>query len=333
MSASAARLGGVLLLRVVRFAAVVAGASLLAFALVKLSPVDPVDAYLGPNIMRVGPEQRAQIAAHWGFDAPAPVQFLTWARNMLAGDFGRSSIFNEPVADVIAEKFQASLVLTGSAWLLSGLVGFTLGCIAGARRGSTLDCAISLYAYVLASTPTFWIAIVLLLVFAVSLGWAPVCCALPPGVAPEDANLVDRARHLVLPMLALSILGIAQTTMHTRAKMIEVMQSDYVAQAFAQGGRLWDIVWRHGLRNAALPALTIQFTLIGELFGGSILAEQVFTYPGLGKATVDAGLRGDIPLMLAISICAVAIVSLGNAIADSLYVLFDPRVRASRVPT
>jgi peptide/nickel transport system permease protein len=325
-------IASVLSARALRLVLVIAGASLLAFALVKLSPVDPVDAYLGPNIMRVGPDQRAQIAAHWGFDQPAYVQFYKWAANILSGDLGRSSIFNEPVADVIAEKFKASLALTGSAWLLSGFVGFSLGCLAGARPGSLLDRAISIYAYVLASTPTFWIAIVLLLVFSVSLGWTPVCCAAPPGMSPEQATWTDTIRHLALPVLALSILGIAQTTMHTRAKMIEVMQSDYVAHAFAQGGRLGEIVLRHGVRNAALPALTIQFTLIGELFGGSLLAEQVFTYPGLGKATVEAGLRGDVPLMLAISICAVVIVSLGNATADALHVLFDPRVRMTRAP-
>ncbi|MDB5509068.1 MAG: binding--dependent transport system inner rane component family protein, partial [Hyphomicrobiales bacterium] len=129
-------IASVLSARALRLVLVIAGASLLAFALVKLSPVDPVDAYLGPNIMRVGPDQRAQIAAHWGFDQPAYVQFYKWAANILSGDLGRSSIFNEPVADVIAERFKASLALTGSAWLLSGFVGFSLGCLAGARPGS-----------------------------------------------------------------------------------------------------------------------------------------------------------------------------------------------------
>lgn len=320
-------LAAVVARRLLRLLLVIAGAAALAFALVKLSPIDPVDAYLGPDIMRVGPEQRAQIAAHWGFDQPALTQFALWARNLLAGDFGRSSLFNEPVADVVADRVAASLALTGSAWVLSGVIGFALGIVAGATRGSFVDRAICLYAYVLASTPTFWIAIVLLLVFSVQLGWTPVCCAAEP-----DAGWRDWLWHLVLPVVALSVLGVAQTILHTREKVVEAMQSDYVRFARARGASRASIVRRHVIRNAALPALTIQFTLIGELFGGSVLAEQVFAYPGLGKATVDAGLRGDVPLMLAVSIGAVAIVSLGNAVADVLYVLFDPRLRRARTP-
>ena len=316
--------------RLLRQMLIIVGAAVLAFGLVKLSPVDPVDAYLGSNIVRVGPEQRDQIAAHWGFDQPTPVQFAKWARNLLSGDLGRSSLYNEKVSTVIADRVGASLALTGTAWVLSGLIGFALGVLAGATRGSWLDKAISTYAYVLASTPTFWLAIVLIITFSVSLGWTPICCATPVGLLPEEVTLLDRIRHLILPVLALSVLGIAQTVMHTRTKIMEVLNSDFVLYARAQGAGWWDVVLRHAVRNAALPALVIQFTLIGELFGGSILAEQVFTYPGLGKATVEAGLRGDIPLMLAISIGAVIVVSLGNAIADVLAVWLDPRLRPAR---
>ena len=316
--------------RLLRQMLIIVGAAVLAFGLVKLSPVDPVDAYLGSNIVRVGPEQRDQIAAHWGFDQPTPVQFAKWARNLLSGDLGRSSLYNEKVSTVIADRVGASLALTGTAWGLSGLIGFALGVLAGATRGSWLDKAISTYAYVLASTPTFWLAIVLIITFSVSLGWTPICCATPVGLLPDEVTLLDRIRHLILPVLALSVLGIAQTVMHTRTKIMEVLNSDFVLYARAQGAGWWDVVLRHAVRNAALPALVIQFTLIGELFGGSILAEQVFTYPGLGKATVEAGLRGDIPLMLAISIGAVIVVSLGNAIADVLAVWLDPRLRPAR---
>ena len=316
--------------RLLRQMLIIVGAAVLAVGLVKLSPVDPVDAYLGSNIVRVGPEQRDQIAAHWGFDQPTPVQFAKWARNLLSGDLGRSSLYNEKVSTIIADRVGASLALTGTAWVLSGLIGFALGVLAGATRGSWLDKAISTYAYVLASTPTFWLAIVLIITFSVSLGWTPICCATPVGLLPDEVTLLDRIRHLILPVLALSVLGIAQTVMHTRTKIMEVLNSDFVLYARAQGAGWWDVVLRHAVRNAALPALVIQFTLIGELFGGSILAEQVFTYPGLGKATVEAGLRGDIPLMLAISIGAVIVVSLGNAIADVLAVWLDPRLRPAR---
>ncbi len=316
-----------LLPRLAHLLLVGAGAAVLAFALIRLSPFDPVDAFVGPSIMKVSPEQRALIAQKWGFDQSAATQFLKWAGNALSGDLGRSSTFNQPVARVIAERAFASLALMGGAWLLSGVFGFVMGVIAGARAGGLADRIISFYAYILAGTPTFWIAILLLSLFSVKLGWTPACCAAPPGVLPQDVTLAERLHHMVLPVLTLSFLGVAQTTMHTRAKMIEVMHSAYVRQGFAQGGSLGDVAWRHGARNAALPALTIQFTMIGELFGGSILAEQVFTYPGLGRATVEAGLGGDVALLLAISVVAVFIVSFGALIADILSLLLDPRLR------
>jgi peptide/nickel transport system permease protein len=318
--------------RLLRFVTLVAAVAVVAFALAKLSPIDPVEAYLGPATLRVSPEQQAQIAARWGFDQPALVQFTAWARNILAGDWGVSVVYNQPVAQVIAERAGASLALMASAWVLSGLLGFALGLLAGASEGSLLDCVIRLYAYVLAATPTFWLAIVLLLVFSVSLGWTPICCAGPPGVLEQDVRLLDRLRHLALPALVLTLLGVAPTILHTRAKMIEIGRSDFAAFARSQGASEIDILWRHGARNAALPATTIQFASIGELLGGSILAEQVFSYPGLGRAIIDAALRGDVPLLLAVTIHMTVIVSAGNLIADLLYYAVDPRARAGAGP-
>ncbi|HLH97987.1 MAG TPA: ABC transporter permease [Xanthobacteraceae bacterium] len=315
--------------RLLRLALVLLGVAVVAFALAKASPIDPVDAYLGPNIMRVSPEQRELIAERWGFREPAATQLAKWLTNLLHGDLGTSFIFNQPVTEVLYERVNASLALTGTAWLLSGLLGFALGALAGTYEGSLADRCIRAYAYVLASTPTFWVAIVLLIVFSVWLSWAPFCCAGPPGRLPQDIGLLDRLQHLALPLAALSLFGISQITLHTRAKMIEIMRSDYVMYAFAQGATRSDAALRHGIRNAALPAITIQFASLGELFGGSALAEQVFSYPGLGKATVDAGIRGDVPLLLAITLFTALLVSVGNTIADLLYHLVDPRMHPS----
>lgn len=317
------------LIRLVRLALVLAGVAVVAFLLAKLSPVDPIDAYLGPDIARVGPEQRALIAQKWGMDQPAGVQFAKWFSSILTGDLGWSVTYNASVADVISERFRSSIVLMGLAWLFSGIIGFSLGIWAGANPGRWSDRIIRLYAYVLAATPTFWIAILLLIVFSVGLRWTPVCCAAPIGVLPEDVTLLQRLHHLLLPLAALSILGIAQIALHTRVKMIEIMQSDFVLYARAQGGATLDIVLRHGVRNAALPAITVLFASLGELFGGSILAETVFSYPGLGSATIDAGLRGDVPLLLAITLMTTLFVSAGNTIADVLYHVADPRISSA----
>ncbi|AMK11532.1 MAG: ABC transporter permease [Pseudodesulfovibrio sp.] len=301
--------------------------SVLAFTLVSLSPVDPVSAYIGIDRMQISIEQEQRIIERWGLDRPAPERFFIWAGNVLRGDLGQSMIFNEPVTTVIGKRFVTSLWLMASAWLLSGVFGFVLGVVAGTNRNSLADRAIRLYSYTLASTPSFWMGLVLLAVFSVSLGWTPICCATPPGISPDDATLWQRLHHLVLPAATLSVIGVAQIALHTREKTIDAMNSEYALFALAQGETRAGVAWRHAVRNVALPAVTLQFASLGELFGGSVLAEQVFSYPGLGQATVEAGIRGDVPLLLGITLFSAVFVFSGNLIADILYGVLDPRIR------
>lgn len=301
--------------------------SAISFALVSMSPLDPVSAYVGANMLLVSPEQRALIAERWGLNDPPAQRYLRWLGRIVQGDLGVSAIYRQPVATVIGQRFLASLGLMGTAWALSGVIGFTLGMLAGARAGSLFDRLVRWFAYVLASTPTFWLALLLLIVFSVTFKWAPICCAAPPGVAPQDVTLAQRLRHLLLPAATLSILGIANMTLHTRQKLIGVLNSDHVLFARAQGETQRGVVWLHGLRNVALPAITLQFASLSELFGGSVLAEQVFAYPGLGQATVQAGLRGDVPLLLGIVLFSAAFVFAGNTLADLAYRVLDPRIR------
>ncbi len=313
--------------RLIRLTVLVPLVAASAFTLLSLSPIDPVRAYVGDRSSRVGPEQAALIAAKWGLDQPPLSRLEKWAGNVAHGDLGNSMIFRAPVAEVIADRAGASLALMALAWALSGLIGFGLGILAGAFEGTWLDRAIRAYAFVLASAPTFWAAILFLVVFAVELKWAPFCCAGPPGMPLGEIGFAERLRHLALPAATLSLLGVAQVTLHTRDKLREVMASDYAMLGFAQGlGRL-AVALRHGLRNAAVPALMLQFSHLGELFGGSILAETVFAYPGLGQATVLAGTRGDAPLLLGIAIFAALFVFAGNTIADVAQHLVDPRQR------
>lgn len=314
------------ILRLLRLVVLIIAVAAVAFALMKVSPVDPLEAYVGQAANRISPEQYERIAARWGFDEPSGMQFLKWARNIASGDLGTSSTYARPVAEVIWERVGASLVLVGLSWLLSGILGFALGVVAGTHPGSATDRFISTYSYMLASTPTFWLAILALLVFSVWLGWTPFCCASPPGVPVNEVTLLAWLHHLILPTLVLTLFGVAQITLHTRAKVVELMRSDFADYARAQGASEHEVAWRHVARNAALPALTLQFASMGELFGGSVLAEQVFAYPGLGKATVEAGLRGDVPLLLAITVLMTVVVSLGNTIADILYARVDPRL-------
>ncbi|MGW5049550.1 ABC transporter permease [Actinokineospora sp. NPDC004072] len=317
---------GALAGRAARLAVLLAAVAAASFALMVNSPVDPVDAYVGADIAAVGPEQRAQIAERWGLDDPPLERFAAWFGNIVQGDLGWSLTFNQPVAQVIGERFLASLALMAAAWLLSGVIGFGLGVLAGVRRGGLADRLVTWWAYTLASAPTFWVGLLLLYVFAVSLGWAPLCCAAPVGVLAEDVTFLDRVHHLVLPAVTLSIVGVAPVVLHTRQAVVEAMESDFVTFARAQGETTFGLVVHRVLRNAAAPALLLQFSSLGELFGGSVLAEQVFSYPGLGAATTKAALGQDVPLLLGIALFTTVFVFVGNAIGDFVHAKVDPRV-------
>ncbi|WP_018085271.1 ABC transporter permease [Desulfurispora thermophila] len=316
--------------RAARLVVLLAAVSVFLFWLVCHSPIDPVQAYVGADMLRVSPEQRQQIAARWGLYDPPPVRFARWAGALLQGDLGTSLIFRRPVAEVIKERFLASLALMGTAWLISGLLGFGLGVWAGYRRGSAVDRAVKWYCLTLAATPAFWLGLLLMMVFSVWLQLTPIGLAAPPGQLAAQVTFGQRLHHLLLPALTLSIVGVANIALHTRQKLLEVMESDYWLFALARGERGFALLRRHGLRNIALPAISLQFAQFSELFGGSILAEQIFSYPGLGQATVQAGLRGDVPLLLGIALFSALFVYAGNLAADIIYALVDPRLKAVR---
>ena len=288
------------------------------FMLLSFSPVDPIRAYIGNDLLHVPPEQYPLIAARWGLDLPLWERFLHWFSQMLQGDMGYSMLYNAPVSQVIGERFATSFALLLSAWLFSGIVGLAMGLTAGRYLNRWPDRFISTLSYVLASLPTFWIGLLLLSLFAVTLNWAPICCAWPPGSNAETATWGEKVRHLVLPMLALGLLGVGNIALHTRSRVAEVMNSEFIRYARAQGDKGWPLVNFHIVRHALTPALCLQFASLGELIGGSLLAEKVFAYPGLGQATIDAGLRGDIPLLMGIVMFCAVLVFSGNSIANAL---------------
>ncbi len=308
-----------------QLALLLAAVAVASFALMSASPVDPVDAYIGAELNAVGPEQRALIEERWGLDASAPERFVAWAGEVLRGNLGESHVYGLPVTEVIGSRLMASLGLMAGAWVLSGIFGFALGVLAGARRGSLVDRVVTWWAYTLSSAPTFWVGLILLYVFSVWLQWTPVCCAGPIGVLPEDVTVWQRLHHMLLPMVALSVVGVGPITLHTRQAVTEVLASDHVAFARSLGETPRGVLVRRVLRNAAAPAVMLQFASIGELFGGSVLAEQVFSYPGLGQATTQAALRQDVPLLLAIALVTAALVFVGNAVGDLVHRRLDPR--------
>lgn len=304
------------------------GVSLAAFLLLCASPLDPLQTNVGQVALgSMSAQQVEQLRAYWGVDTPAPERYLGWLSAVLRGDFGTSLLYRQPVLQVIGERLQSSLWLLLWAWGLSGVLGLALGMTAGAFRGRWPDRLIRGYCLVISSTPAFWLALLLLLVFSVWLGWLPIGLSVPIGVEESAVTLLDRLRHALLPAMTLSVTGVASIALHTREKLIDALSSDYALFARARGEGRGSIALRHGLRNVALPALTLQCASIGELIGGSVLVEQVFSYPGLGQAAVTAGLGSDLPLLLGITVITSALVFGGNLLADLLYGLIDPRIR------
>ena len=316
---------------IIRLGVLLVLVSIAAFFLVTVSPLDPLKTNVGQAALgSMSQEQIAQLEEYWGVNTPPVKRYVSWAGDFLHGDMGMSLLYRRPVSKVIGEKLANSLWLMASAWVISGVVGFVLGVAAGARKGRLTDKLISGYALVTASTPAFWLALVLLMVFAVWLKILPIGLSVPIGMEASAVTLGDRLVHGILPVAALSITGISNIALHTREKMAEVMESDYVLFARARGESEWEIVKRHGIRNILLPAMTLQFASVSEIFGGSVLVEQVFSYPGLGRAAVTAGLGGDVPLLLGITMISAAIVFGGNLTANVLYQVVDPRIRKRR---
>ncbi|MBE6498896.1 MAG: ABC transporter permease [Methanobrevibacter sp.] len=313
--------------KIVRFLVLLVFVILLSFLLIDMSPINPVKTYI--SNMVVSPEQVAALESYWGVNEPVTSKMANWFGNIIQGDFGNSLIFRMPVIDVIKERFFASLVLMISSWALSGVLGFLLGILAGFKKDTIIDKAIKVYCYILQSAPTFWIALIILMIFSVYLGWFPTGLGVPIGTLSEHVSFWDWLNRLILPMVTLSIVGVASIALFTRDKLIEEMNSDYFLFAKARGEKGWNLIVRHGIRNVLLPAITLQFLGFSELFGGAVLVEQIFTYPGIGQAAVSAGLRSDVPLLLGIVIFSAIFVYCGNLIADLIYNFVDPRIKES----
>lgn len=312
---------------IIKLISILFAISIISFVLMAYSPLDPLTQYLGGESAVVSNEQADKIAQDWGFDKSYPERYVEWMGNMLRGDLGKSSTYNQPVISIIKEKASASLLLMSISWVITGLVGFGLGVLAAMKEGTLIDKAIKVYALTMASAPAFWVGLVLIIIFSIKLGWFPVALSTSISIESTKASFKDILAHLVLPAMTLSLSGIASVTLHTRQKLLEIFDTDYILFAKARGESKWMMFKNHGFRNVLLPAITIQFASLGEIFGGSALAEKVFSYPGLGNAVVTAGIKGDIPLLLGISLFSAVFIFAGNLIADMSYHLIDPRIR------
>lgn len=313
---------------IAKFALLMFAVSVVTFFLVGVSPIDPVQANVGQvAYLNMSEAKRAQLASYWGSDIPIWERYFNWLVAVLHGDFGTSLRYNAPVVEVLANRSFNTLALMFTAWVLSGVIGLALGILAALKKDSVVDKVVKAYCFVLASTPAFWLGLVVLMVFSVWLGWFPLGFSVPIGKSAAEVTILDSLHHMILPALTLSVIGVANIALHTREKTIDILESDYIRFAQARGMSRTEALRKHGLRNLLLPAITLQFASISEIFGGSVLVEQVFSYPGLGQAAVTAGIGGDAALLVGIALVSAAIVFLGNMIANILYRVVDPRIK------
>jgi len=296
------------------------------FFVVHIAPGDPALRYVGPGTDEAAIERVRQ---NLGLDASLIEQYARWLWSFARGDFGESLVSGRPVSEVLARTIPRTLQLTLLAFIVQLLVGGAVGMFAAARRGGKGDQLASLTALLLYAIPTFYLAYLLISVFALRLGWLPTSgIATPGGVADGAWTLIlDRVQHLVLPTAVLGLGSAAALARYTRGSMIDSLATDPIRTARAKGLSEAHVLWRHALRDALPPLLTIIGLSVPFLLGGAVVVEKVFAWPGMGSLAVDAIFERDYPVVVAVTFVASVIVVLGNFLADVATMFADPRTK------
>ena len=307
--------------RLVEIAAMLVLMSFVIYALIGLMPGDPIDLMRQAD-PRMSAADVARLKAVYGLDQPLLARYLGWARLALGGDLGYSRLFAVPVGSALVAPLGNSLLLMGSSFVLALIMALGLGIGAARRPNTRLDAAINLLCFAGVSLPTFWLALVLILVFAAGLGWLPASGVATAGVG----DLGDRLRHLVLPVATLTVASVGGYTRYVRAAMREALAQDHVRTARAKGASEARVILHHALRSALVPVTTILALSFGGLVSGALVTETMFAYPGMGKLIFDAVMGNDYNLALAALLLATTTTMLANLAADLTYGWLDPRV-------
>jgi peptide/nickel transport system permease protein len=320
---------GFVLRRLLQMLVVIGLLSFFCYFLMTLMPGDPIDEMIASNPNMTSEDAQRLRELH-GLDQPAYVRYWNWVKMIAGGDLGYSRTYRVPVSEILGRSLLNTSLLAGAALVLSLLVAVPLGVWAALRKGSRVDYFVNLFAFAGISVPSFWIAIVLILAFAVYLPVFPAggTSSIDFGMTAAE-SLADRARHLVLPVLSLSFLSIGTFVRYTRAAMIEAMSNDYIRTARAKG-LSWDrVLIVHGFRNALIPLITIVALSFSTLFSGAIITETVFAYDGVGRLVFLSIQRNDFNVAMVAFMISVSWVLLMNFAADLLYGLADPRITYS----
>lgn len=307
-----------LLQRLISLLLVLFGGSIAIFAILRFLPGDPVVVMLG---FEYNPEVVEEMRRELGFDKPPPIQYLDWITGVLQGDLGRSYFLRREVTDLLLARFPTTLMLACASLVVALLIALPAGVIAAVNKGRAVDHLCRLAALAGVSMPNFWLGLLLIMLFAVNLGWLPV-----GGFVSPQTDPVATLGHLILPAITIGTAYAATIARMLRASMVDVLRRDYVLVARAMGLRPRVIVWRDAFRNALIPTVTVAGFAFGYMLAGTIITEVIFNIPGVGRMLYESILARDYPLVQGIVLFNVALFVVANFLVDVLYTLLDPRI-------
>ncbi|QQR38348.1 ABC transporter permease [Devosia rhizoryzae] len=297
------------------------GISVILFVIIQLAPGGPLDMYAeNPSVSK---EALAQIAARYGLDQPVPVQYFMWLKAIVVGDWGYSIRTGRPVLDEILLRLGPTLQLGGLAMIISLIIAVPVGMISAARRGSKLDGTVTVLSFAGISTPVFWLALLLQLLFSVQLGWLPSAGYQSIG----DGSFLDRLRYIIMPASVLSLATVASWSRFIRSGMIDVLNQDYIRTAYAKGRGEKAVLFLHALRNAMIPAVTVIAVDFVTIISGAVITETVFAWPGIGRLFMESMNGRDYPMLMGLMMMGSLAIVAANIIADFCYAALDPRIR------
>ncbi len=311
-----------ILRRLIQTVAVILLLSYFCFYIMTLMPGDPVELMIQSN-PKITSEDIARLRTLYGLDQPAYKRYMNWAGSIVQGDLGYSRTYRIPVSELIGPKLFNTFVLSISSLGLALLIAIPLGVFTALRPGSKLDYLTNFFAFAGISMPSFWLGIILILLFSV---WLPLFPAGGTFTIGGDAGIFDRSKYLVLPTLSLAYMQIGAFVRYTRSSMMEAMRNDYIRTAKAKGLPRPAVIWKHGFRNALLPLITIITLSFSGVFSGALITESVFAYQGVGKLVLDSIVGNDFNVAMVSFIISVTMVLFMNLIADILYGFADPRI-------
>lgn len=318
-------MGRYLLTRVLINIPVLIGITLATYFIINLAPGDPVTAMVSPEtVALLGPDYLQQQREQLGLNKPLPVRYVLWLKEIAKGNLGFSLTDRQPIAGKIAERLGPTLKLMGAALIIGIAVAIPLGILSALRQYSFLDYFATVAAFGAISIPSFFLALGAIFIFALKLGWLPVAGMTTVG---QPGSFLDSLKHLVLPACILGLGEAAPLIRYTRSSMLEVIRQDYVTTARAKGLRERAVIYRHALRNALIPLVTVVALGLPRLLGGTVIIETVFAWPGMGLLAITAVRGRDYPVIMAINLISAVMIVVSNLLADVIYAVIDPRIK------